>query len=71
MAKRFDLYRVHGYDQYDSYAEISPANTKLSITICINEVFPNLLGRLCGPVVRVPGYGSRDLGFDSQSYQIF
>jgi hypothetical protein len=26
--------------------------------------------RLCGPVVRVPGYRSRGLGFDSQRYQI-
>jgi hypothetical protein len=27
--------------------------------------------RLCGLVVRVPGYGSRGPGFDSQRYQIF
>jgi hypothetical protein len=26
---------------------------------------------LCGLVVRVPGYRSRDPGFDSRSYQIF
>jgi hypothetical protein len=26
--------------------------------------------RLCGLVVRVPGYRSRDPGFDSQRYQI-
>jgi hypothetical protein len=27
--------------------------------------------RLCGLVVRVPGYRSRDPGFDSRRYQIF
>jgi hypothetical protein len=27
--------------------------------------------RLCGLVVRVPGYNSRDPGFDSRGYQIF
>jgi hypothetical protein len=27
--------------------------------------------RLCGPVVRVPGYRSRGPGFDSRCYQIF
>jgi hypothetical protein len=27
--------------------------------------------RLCGLVVRVSGYRSRDPGFDSRSYQIF
>jgi hypothetical protein len=27
--------------------------------------------RLCGLVVRVPGYRYRDPGFDSRSYQIF
>jgi hypothetical protein len=27
--------------------------------------------RLCGLVVRVPGYRYRDLGFDSRRYQIF
>jgi hypothetical protein len=27
--------------------------------------------RLCGLVVRVPGYRSRGPGFDSQRYQIF
>jgi hypothetical protein len=29
------------------------------------------LYRLCGLVVRVPGYRSRGPGFDSQRYQIF
>jgi hypothetical protein len=28
-------------------------------------------GRLCGPVVRVPGYRSRGRAFDSRRYQIF
>jgi hypothetical protein len=27
--------------------------------------------RLCGLVIRVPGYRSRDPGFDSRRYQIF
>jgi hypothetical protein len=27
--------------------------------------------RLCGPVIRVPGYRSRGPGFDSRPYQIF
>jgi hypothetical protein len=29
------------------------------------------IGRLCGLVVRVPGYKSRDPGFDSRRYHIF
>jgi hypothetical protein len=29
-----------------------------------------LLDRLCGQVVRVPGYRSRGPGFDSRRYQI-
>jgi hypothetical protein len=29
------------------------------------------MDRLCGLVVRVPGYRSRGPGFDSQRYQIF
>jgi hypothetical protein len=29
------------------------------------------IDRLCGLVVRVPGYRSRDPGFDSRPYQIF
>jgi hypothetical protein len=37
----------------------------LSVIITNNE------GRLCGLVVRVPGYRSRDIGFDSRRYQIF
>jgi hypothetical protein len=35
---------------------------------CIRSPF---LGRLCGLVVRVSGYRSRDPGFDSRCYQIF
>jgi hypothetical protein len=31
----------------------------------------NTLGRLCGLLVRVPGYKSRDIEFDSWRYQIF
>jgi hypothetical protein len=31
----------------------------------------NHFDRLCSLVVRVPGYTSRGLGFDSQRYQIF
>jgi hypothetical protein len=31
----------------------------------------NVVERLCGLVVRVPGYRSRDPGFDSRRYQIF
>jgi hypothetical protein len=30
-----------------------------------------LSDRLCGLVVEVPGYRTRDPGFDSQRYQIF
>jgi hypothetical protein len=30
-----------------------------------------LMDRLCGPVIRVPGYRSRGEGFDSRRYQIF
>jgi hypothetical protein len=30
-----------------------------------------VLDRLCGLVVRVPGYRSRGLGFGSRRYQIF
>jgi hypothetical protein len=31
----------------------------------------SITDRLCGLVVRVPGYKSRGPGFDSRSYQIF
>jgi hypothetical protein len=34
-------------------------------------VSPIIIIRLCGLVVRVPGYRSRGLGFDSRRYQIF
>jgi ABC-type enterobactin transport system permease subunit len=34
-------------------------------------LFEISLDRLCGLVVRVPGYRSRGLGFDSWHYQIF
>jgi hypothetical protein len=39
----------------------------MSIKISISS----FLDRLCGLVVRVPGYRSRGLGFDSWRYQIF
>jgi hypothetical protein len=32
--------------------------------------FPITFDRQCGPVVSVPGYSSRDSGFDSRRYQI-
>jgi hypothetical protein len=34
-------------------------------------VIDYIVDRLCGLVVRVPGYRSRGLRFDSQRYQIF
>jgi hypothetical protein len=36
----------------------------------LNECYAKL-GRLCGLVVRVPGYRYRGPGFDSRRYQIF
>jgi hypothetical protein len=30
-----------------------------------------MIDRLCGLVVRVPGYSARGFGFDSRRYQIF
>jgi hypothetical protein len=35
------------------------------------EWIPESIDRLCGLVVRVPGYRSRGPGFDSRRYQIF
>jgi hypothetical protein len=35
------------------------------------ELIIIIMVRLCGLVVRVPGYRSRDPGFDSRRYQIF
>jgi hypothetical protein len=35
------------------------------------EILLLLLGRLCGLVIRVPGYRSKGPGFDSRHYQIF
>jgi hypothetical protein len=41
-------------------------------TLSFTLPFHNCLNdRLCGLVVRVPGYTSRDPGFDSRRYQIF
>jgi hypothetical protein len=37
----------------------------------ILQLFNHAVDRLCGIVVRVPGYRSRGLGFDSRSYRIF
>jgi hypothetical protein len=34
-------------------------------------IIENVVDRLCGLVVRVPGYRYRDPGFDSRRYQIF
>ena len=39
--------------------------------ILITNICQYMLDRLCGLVVRVSGYRYRDLGFDSQRYQIF
>jgi hypothetical protein len=38
-------------------------------TLC--TLFSTDVDPLCGQVVRVPGYGSRDPGFDFRHYQIF
>jgi hypothetical protein len=45
--------------------------TKENMWKPFNTCFLSYLYRLCGLVVRVPCYRSRDLGFDSQRYQIF
>jgi hypothetical protein len=39
------------------------SRVKLSLPLCAD--------RLCAPAVRVPGYRSRDPGYDSRGYQIF
>jgi hypothetical protein len=44
---------------------ISQSEEKMQVTTYIS------FDRLCGLVVRVPGYRSRGPGFDSRSYQIF
>jgi hypothetical protein len=46
------------------------ASINFKYNICMT-VTPQLLFVLCGLVVRVPGYRSRDPGFDSWHYQIF
>jgi hypothetical protein len=45
------------------------SNDSIPIHICV--CIENMLDRLCGLVVRIPGYRSRGLGFDSRHYQIF
>jgi hypothetical protein len=40
-------------------------NMQLHVSLCLGQ------DRLCGQVVRVPGYRSRDPGFRSWHYQIF
>jgi hypothetical protein len=42
---------------------------KINTVICIGYISD--MGRLCGLMVRVPGYRSRDPRFDSRHYQIF
>jgi hypothetical protein len=44
---------------------ISSRNFPLCIMLCRN------VDRLCGLLIRVPGYRSRGPGFDSRRYQIF
>jgi hypothetical protein len=39
--------------------------------IVINKYLYSSTDRLCGLVVRIPSYISRDSGFDSRRYQIF
>jgi hypothetical protein len=37
----------------------------------LKKIYKRVYDRLCGLVVRVPGYRSRDPGFDFRRYQIF
>jgi hypothetical protein len=43
----------------------------MMIIIIIIIIIIIMMDRLCGIVVRVPGYRSRGPGFDSRCYQIF
>jgi hypothetical protein len=55
------------------YSVPLPPNSLLS-ALYSNTIFcfcRSLKDRLCGLVVRVPGYRSRGYGFDSRRYQIF
>jgi hypothetical protein len=45
--------------------------TTLIMNKCVLLTLLIFYDRLCGLMVRVPGYRSRDPGFDSRSYQIF
>jgi hypothetical protein len=41
------------------------------VLIVVKDTVTSKKDRLCGLVVRVPGYRSRGPGFDSRRYQIF
>jgi hypothetical protein len=43
----------------------------LVVRCLFNDAICETTGRLCGVVVRVAGYRSRDPGFDLRRYQIF
>jgi hypothetical protein len=73
--KHTDVWKFQGYEKmlfttrvrshfsvYFPY--VSSARQALSLVIVFSD-------RLCGVMVRVPGYRSRGPGFDSQRYQIF
>jgi hypothetical protein len=47
---------------------LAPRQTRFSQPLRVISVFILILDRLCGLLVRVPGYRSRGLGFDSQIF---
>jgi hypothetical protein len=63
--------RVSSFDMFVGRGGTARGFFSFPLPIIISPLFHTNLDRLCGLVVRVPGYRSWGLGFDSRRYQIF
>jgi hypothetical protein len=67
--REFILCELRNYPKAMRWPLLETEVIAVSLRVCLNT--PISPDRLCGLLVRVPGYRSRDPGFDSQCYQIF